>query len=62
MSKLLNLILGVFNPTTTETDMTATIAPTNTGFGLFTRTGLVQTYSRERDAKRGATRRGFVLA
>lgn len=44
-------------------EMTATITPTNNGFALITRTGeVVSTYSRERDAKRGAARRGLVLA
>jgi hypothetical protein len=44
-------------------DMTATITPTNNGYALITRTGeVVSTYSRERDAKRGAARRGLVVA
>lgn len=39
------------------------IKATNTGFGLFRRTGeLVGTYSRRRDAVRGARRRGLVVA
>ena len=62
MSKLLDLIMTVFKPTDTEIAMTATIVPTTKGFGLFTRSGLVQDYTRERDAKRGAERRNLTLA
>jgi hypothetical protein len=45
-------------------EMTATITPTTDGkFGLVTRTGeFVGVYSRRRDAVRGASRRGFVVA
>lgn len=45
-------------------DMTATITPvTGNKFALVTRTGeVVSTYARARDAKRGAARRGLVLA
>lgn len=45
-------------------DMTATIIPTTNGkYGLVTRTGeFVGTYSRQRDAVRGAKRRGFEVA
>lgn len=47
-----------------ETTMKATIVPLPTGeFGLMDRQGfLVQQYSRARDARRGAARRGFVVA
>ncbi len=63
MNKVLELIMSAFQPTTREdTSMTATIVPTTKGFGLFTREGLVADYTRERDAKRGATRRGFAIA
>lgn len=47
----------------TEDVMTATITPFNGKFALISRSGeVLQTYSRERDARRGATRRGFFLA
>lgn len=49
--------------TNQETVMPATIKPVNSAFGLFDNRGdLVQTYARARDAKRGATRRGFTVA
>lgn len=46
-----------------EINMTATIVPTSEGkFALTTRSGLtVGTYSRKRDAVRGATRRGYTV-
>jgi hypothetical protein len=47
-----------------ESKMTnfAHIKPTASGFALYGNSGLIQTYSRERDAKRGATRRGLTVA
>ena len=46
-----------------ETIMTASIITTNDGrFGLLTRDGIVGRYGRQRDAKRGAVRRGLTLA
>ena len=46
-----------------ENDMTATIIPTNNGkFQILTRSGIVGSYSRARDAIRGAKRRGFEIA
>lgn len=63
MNKLFEMIFSTFQPSNTEfNDMTATIVPTDKGFGLFTRTGLIGDYTRERDAKRGAARRGFTIA
>jgi hypothetical protein len=48
---------------TGENTMTAKIAPTSDGkFVLFTRGETVGTYSRKRDAVRGANRRGLTIA
>jgi hypothetical protein len=57
-------IKNMFTSTEGETNMTAKIVPTEDGkFKLTTlRTGTVGTYSRRRDAVRGAKRRGFVVA
>lgn len=42
--------------------MTAVIVTTDEGFGLMRRGEIIQTYSRRRDAVRGAERRGLVVA
>jgi hypothetical protein len=56
--------LGVTNTNEGVREMTATITPvTGNKFALVTRTGeVVSTYARARDAKRGAARRGLVVA
>ena len=60
-NKLIEFVKSMF-VTDGENDMnTATIVETNNGYGLFTRQGLVAEYTRERDAKRGATRRDLTL-
>lgn len=61
MSKLLDFIKKIIEDKG-DTEMAATIVAIHDGFGLFNRDGLVQIYSRERDAKRGAARRGLVVA
>jgi hypothetical protein len=46
-----------------DNTMTAQIVPTATGgANLVTRNGIVATYARARDARRGALRRGLTLA
>lgn len=45
-----------------ESDMRASIVPLSNGrFGLATSEGIVGSYSRARDARRGANRLGFVV-
>lgn len=50
-------------PISENNDMVATIQPVANHFGLFDKEGLlVAEYSRRRDAKRGAERRGWQVA
>ena len=54
----------LFNSEQEPLGMTATITELSNGrFGLINRRGeIVKTYSRARDAKRGAARNGLILA
>ena len=62
-NKFMKFIKSILTDDIGENDMRATIIPTNNGkFQLLTADGLVGSYSRYRDASRGATRRGFILA
>lgn len=61
---MFNIIKNLFK--TEKTDMFAMITETTEGFRLSNRYGEpipgLPTYSRARDARRGATRRGFAVA
>lgn len=63
MTKFIERLKSFFK-TSGETDMYATIVNAAEGFNLVNRgTGtVIQTYARARDARRGAARRGFVIA
>lgn len=64
--KLFNWLFPVRRDLTVQEINTVThasIVPLENGrFGLVTRSGLVNSYARARDARRGATRLGLVVA
>lgn len=64
LRNLYNWFLGSETTNNGESEMNnfAHIKPTDKGFVLYGNEGPIQTYSRQRDAKRGATRRGLQLA
>lgn len=63
LSKLFRRKQSIFATTyTKDQDMKATIVPVTDGFQLYGPSGLVSTYKRQRDAKRGAERRGLIVA
>lgn len=62
-TKFFDFVKSILTDDSGVNDMRATIIPTNSGkYQLLTADGLVGSYSRARDAQRGATRRGFTLA
>lgn len=64
MSFFRNIFNQIFGPTFVEVDLAkARIVSSDNTFQLVDRQGfIVGTYSRRRDAVRGATRRGLVIA
>lgn len=59
---MFNFIKSFFNPTT-EVNTMATVGPFENRFAIFDRQGfVVKTYSRKRDAIRGAERMGITVA
>lgn len=62
-SKFFDFVKSILTDDSGVNDMRATIIPTNNGkYQLLTTDGLVGSYSRSRDAIRGAKRRGFEIA
>lgn len=61
MINFVNKIKSYFTEQLGVTNM-ASIVESNSGFELIGRDGVIQTYSRRRDAVRGARRRGLEIA